>query len=111
MQAAFGKGLDASLIGANPGTVTGGKKANLTGDLAGYAAQIAQNEIAHVNFLRGALGEAAIDRPALNIGEPHRFGSFATPATHSHLHCFDRVECYLHAVLPKGVIVPIEHGP
>ena len=68
IQAAFGVGLNSSLLGTNPGTVTGGQKASLTAETLGYVEQIAQNEIDHVAFLREALGDAAIDIPDIDIG-------------------------------------------
>ena len=68
IQAAFGVGLNSSLLGTNPGTVTGGQKAALTAETLGYVEQIAMNEIAHVAFLRAALGDAAISIPDIDIG-------------------------------------------
>lgn len=36
--------------------------------LACCAVQIAKDDIAHVNFLRSALGDAAVPQPQINIG-------------------------------------------
>ncbi len=50
------------------GAVVGGRKVTFTDPLvAQYAAEIAADEIAHVAFLRSALGAAAVAQPALNI--------------------------------------------
>ena len=68
--AALGQGLPAaSLTGAGTqGAVTGGRRVNFTDPVvAQYAREIAQDEIAHVNFLRSALGGAAVAQPAINI--------------------------------------------
>lgn len=67
-RAAYGTGLSAADIGANPGAVTGGKQVNfVTPTLAAYAKEIANDELKHVQFLRSALGSAAVDRPAIDF--------------------------------------------
>ena len=66
--AAFGTGLSADIVGSSPGAVTGGRKVNFTDPLvAAYAREIAADEIAHVKFLRTAIGSTAVAQPALNI--------------------------------------------
>lgn len=68
--AAFGEGLPASLLGGTgtQGPVTGGRRVNFTDPLVRqYAVEIAQDERAHVAFLRQALGAAAVAQPAINI--------------------------------------------
>lgn len=87
--AAFGVGLDASLLGGvgTPGTVAlpagpaGRPRAvNFTDPIiAQYAREIAQDEIAHVRFLRTALGSAAAAQPAINISGDAT-GSFTAAA-------------------------------
>ena len=69
--AAFGTGLDASLLGGTgtQGQVTGGRKVTFTDPVvARYAVEIAQDEVAHVRFLRQALGNSAVAQPAIDVG-------------------------------------------
>jgi Ferritin-like domain len=55
--------------GTTPGAVTPGRKVNFTDPLvAAYAKEIAQDELAHVQFLRGALSTAAVAMPAIDVG-------------------------------------------
>jgi len=71
-RAAFGHGLPPSLLGANPGAVTGGQMVSFTSPLVkAYAAEIADEETKHVEFLRAALaaltGSPAISCPAIDF--------------------------------------------
>lgn len=68
--AVYGAGLSsASITGTGTqGTVTGGRQVTFTDPIvAAYAREIAADEVAHVNFLRSALGSAAVAIPAINI--------------------------------------------
>ncbi|WBH15619.1 ferritin-like domain-containing protein [Sphingomonas radiodurans] len=66
--AVFGTAIPAASQGTSPGAITGGAKVNFTDPLvAQYAREIAADELAHVNFLRGALGTSAVVQPAINI--------------------------------------------
>jgi len=70
--AVYGTGLPGSQTvggaGAAAGTVTGGRQVTFTDPVvAQYAREIAQDEAAHVNYLRTALGSAAVAMPSLNI--------------------------------------------
>lgn len=80
--AAFGRGLDAALLGGtgNRGGVTGGRRVNFSERaIEAYAFEIAQDELDHVRFLRGALGAAAVAQPQLDISaDPN--GAFSTAA-------------------------------
>lgn len=68
-----GAGLPASLTasgsGTAGGTVTGGARVDFSGDplVGAYAREIAADELAHVTFLRAALGTAAVAMPNINI--------------------------------------------
>ena len=78
----FGEGLPTGILGGTgtQGTVRGGRKVNFTDPIvAQHAAEIAADERAHVEFLRAALGNAAVAQPAIDIGsEPN--GAFSTAA-------------------------------
>ncbi|MFD1788197.1 ferritin-like domain-containing protein [Sphingomonas floccifaciens] len=81
--AAFGVGLDANLLTGTgtQGTVTGGQRVTFTDPLvAAYAREIARDEIAHVTFLRTALGASArIAMPSIDIGSSAS-GAFSSAA-------------------------------
>ena len=80
--AAYGTGLDAANLGGTgkQGGVTGGRRVNFS-DLSveAYAFEIAQDEINHVKFLRGALGAAAVAQPQVDISANPN-GAFSTAA-------------------------------
>ncbi|MGI4896015.1 MAG: ferritin-like domain-containing protein [Janthinobacterium lividum] len=68
--AAYGHGLsEAMATGTGTmGGVTGGHRVPFKSKaMRYYAEEIANDEIAHVKFLRGALGAAAVSRPAINL--------------------------------------------
>ena len=68
--AVFGTGLAANMLTGlgTQGTVTGGAKVTFVDPvIAAYAKEIAGDEIAHVAFLRSALGTAAVAMPSINI--------------------------------------------
>ena len=73
LYAVNGTGLASNLTtsgtGAAGGTVTGGAQVNFSGDplVGAYAREIAEDERAHVAFLRTALGSAAVAMPNINI--------------------------------------------
>jgi predicted outer membrane protein len=68
--AAFGEGLPANLLGGagTQGTVTGGRRVTFTDPaVRRYAVEIAQDERAHVAFLRQAIGATAVAMPPIDI--------------------------------------------
>jgi hypothetical protein len=80
--AVFGTGLPATqLTGTGTqGAATGGRKVTFTDPLvAQYAKEIAQDEVAHVAFLRAALGTAAVSQPTIDIGTAPT-GAFSSAA-------------------------------
>ncbi|MBF5081909.1 ferritin-like domain-containing protein [Quadrisphaera sp. INWT6] len=69
-RAFYGRGLDDGLTTGvcARGDVNGGRKVEFKSKLVrGIAEEIANDEIAHVKFLRGALGGAAVARPAIDF--------------------------------------------
>jgi hypothetical protein len=94
LRAALGRGLAAGDTGGSgtPGHVMGGRKVPFrTRAIREYALEIADDEEKHVRFLRGALGGAAVARPAIDldraftaaaraaglVGPAQRFDAFA----------------------------------
>jgi len=77
-----GTGLAANMLTGTgtQGTVTGGRAVTFTDPVvASYAKEIAADEIAHVAFLRGALGTAAVAMPSIDVGtDPN--GAFSSAA-------------------------------
>jgi hypothetical protein len=69
--AVYGRGIPATSITGvgTPVAATGGKQVTFRDSLlAEMAREIAEDELAHVNFLRTALGSAAVAQPAIDIG-------------------------------------------
>jgi hypothetical protein len=78
----FGTGLPANILTGTgtQGAVKGGRKVNFTDTkVMQYAAEIAADERAHVEFLRAALGAAAVAQPAIDIGSDPN-GAFSAAA-------------------------------
>ncbi len=68
LRAATGSGLSSTDAGSDAGTVTGGTQVSFkTPAIQQYAMEIANDELAHVRFLRKALGSAAVSRPAIDL--------------------------------------------
>lgn len=60
-------GIPITGVGAQ-GPTTGAGKLNLSGTLKAVAEELANDERQHVLYIRAALGEAAVAKPALNFG-------------------------------------------
>jgi len=68
LRAVSGTGLTDADAGSGAGAVTGGTQIVFkTPALQQYAQEIANDELAHVRFLRKALGSAAVSRPAIDL--------------------------------------------
>ncbi|MGI4858268.1 MAG: ferritin-like domain-containing protein [Janthinobacterium lividum] len=81
--AVFGTGLPANMLtgAGTQGAVIGGTQVSFTDPVvAQYATEIANDELEHVNFLRSALGSAAVAQPAIDIGGTDPAGAFSTAA-------------------------------
>jgi Ferritin-like domain len=80
--AVTGAGISASLQGGTgtQGAATGGRAVNFTDPVVkAYANEIAGDELAHVTFLRTALGGAAVAQPAIDVGTSPT-GAFSSAA-------------------------------
>ena len=81
--AAFGTGLPANMLDGSgtPGAVIPGQKVVFTDPLvSAYAQEIAKDEVAHVAFLRTALGSAKVAQPAIDVGGTNPNGAFSKAA-------------------------------
>jgi hypothetical protein len=77
-----GTGISASLQTGTgtQGAATGGRKVTFTDPVvAAYAKEIAGDELAHVAFLRTALGAAAVAQPTIDVGTDPA-GAFSSAA-------------------------------
>ncbi len=80
--AVFGTGLDNSMLTGTgtQGAVIGGRQVAFSDPVvAAYAKEIAQDEVAHVAFLRSALGGSAVSQPAVDVGTSPT-GAFSSAA-------------------------------
>ena len=81
--AATGSGLSNDLLSGTgtQGGVIGGRRVNFTDPVVSqYAQEIAQDEIAHVRFLRAALGSSAVAQPSIDVGGTDPNGAFSNAA-------------------------------
>ncbi len=81
--AVFGTGLPANMLTGTgtQGSVVGGHAVIFSDPVvAQYAKEIALDEIAHVAFLRKALGSAAVAQPQIDVGGTDPNGAFSTAA-------------------------------
>ena len=81
--AVYGQPLSAALTGNGPAPI-GCQAANFTNDdIYSLAMDVANNEMAHVAYLRSALGSSAVECPLVNIGSA--FSSAANAALNTTL--------------------------
>ena len=83
MFAATGAGLPNNLLTGTgtQGSVIGGRKVNFTDPVVSqYAQEIAQDEVAHVTFLRDQLGSSRVAQPAIDVGGTDPNGAFSSAA-------------------------------
>ncbi len=81
--AVFGTGLPSNLLTGlgTQGTVTGGQQVTFSDPVvAAYAREIAGDEVAHVTFIRAALGGSAVAMPSIDVGGTDPNGAFSTAA-------------------------------
>ena len=81
--AAFGTGLATNMLDGSgtPGSVIPGQKVTFSDPIvSAYAQEIAKDEIAHVNFLRTALGNSKVAQPAIDVGGTNPNGAFSKAA-------------------------------
>lgn len=68
LRAATGTGLSDADAGSGAGSVVGGAQVPFkTAAIQEYALEIANDELAHVRYLRQALGSAAVSRPEIDL--------------------------------------------
>lgn len=78
LRAATGSGLSATDAGVNAGNVTGGAQVPFASPaVQQYALEIANDELAHVRFLRKALGSAAVSRPEIDFSNSFNAAAMA----------------------------------
>jgi hypothetical protein len=80
-----GQGLDQAAGSSMGGQVRGGRQVSFSNPIhRSFLDDVARNELAHVNFLRAALGAGAVQRPTLDFN-----AGFAAVATAAGLGAFD----------------------
>ncbi len=79
-RAAYGVGLQASDVdgGGTPGSVSGGRQVPFADpNIRKIAVELANDELAHVRTLRGALGSNRVSRPAIDLNLAFTFAARA----------------------------------
>jgi hypothetical protein len=111
LRAATGAGLTAADAGPTAGAVTGGSMVAFTTPATQqYANEIANHELAHVRFLRKALGSSAVDRPAIDLTNSFNAAASAAGIGSSFNPFSSETNFLLGAFLFEDVGVTAYHG-
>lgn len=111
LRAATGTGLSSSDTGSSAGAVTGGAQVPFkTQAIQQYALEIANDEQAHVQFLRKALGASAVARPAINFTDAFNAAASAAGIGPSFNPFADEDSFLLGAFVFEDVGVTAYHG-
>jgi Ferritin-like domain len=111
LRAATGSGLMSSDIGSGAGAVTGGAQVPFkTQAIKQYALEIANDEQAHVQFLRKALGSSAVARPVINFTDAFNAAASAAGIGPSFNPFADEDSFVLGAFVFEDVGVTAYHG-
>ncbi|MFP5229205.1 MAG: ferritin-like domain-containing protein [Acidobacteriota bacterium] len=111
LRAVTGSGLQSSDTGSNAGSVTGGTQVTFkTPAIQQYATEIANDEQLHVQFLRKALGSAAVSRPAIDFTDAFNAAASAAGIGSSFNPFADEDSFLLGAFVFEDVGVTAYHG-
>ncbi len=111
LRAATGSGLTSTDAGSSAGAVTGGSMvAFKTPTIQQYANEIANHELAHVRFLRKALGSSAVNRPAIDLTASFNAAASAAGIGSSFNPFADENSFLLGAFIFEDVGVTAYHG-
>lgn len=111
LRAVTGSGLQSSDVGSSAGSVTGGMQvAFKTPAIQQYAAEIANDEQLHVQFLRKALASAAVSRPAIDFTDAFNAAASAAGIGSSFNPFADEDSFLLGAFVFEDVGVTAYHG-
>jgi len=111
LRAATGSGLTSADAGSSAGAVSGGSMvAFKTPAIQQYANEIANHELAHVRFLRKALGSAAVNRPAIDLTASFNAAASAAGIGSSFNPFADENSFLLGAFIFEDVGVTAYHG-